>query len=155
MPEHYEVIVIGTGAGGGTLAHSLPALGKKILLLASWNEGKAKEDILGFMKRATTKGPDLIPPVLPKGQHRRGVGAGILPTQVLTRVHQIQGRAEGGRSRSCPSWFVRLLKPGKAGLLADGGQLSQCSRAVVELPVEKVKHGVHVDVLPFRGFLTR
>lgn len=30
---HYDVIVIGTGAGGGTLAHELAATGKKILIL--------------------------------------------------------------------------------------------------------------------------
>jgi choline dehydrogenase-like flavoprotein len=33
MPEHYDVIVIGTGAGGGTLAHTLAPSGKRILLL--------------------------------------------------------------------------------------------------------------------------
>jgi choline dehydrogenase-like flavoprotein len=33
MAEHYDVIVIGTGAGGGTLAHTLGASGKRILLL--------------------------------------------------------------------------------------------------------------------------
>ena len=31
--KHYDVIIIGTGAGGGTLAHSLAASGKSILLL--------------------------------------------------------------------------------------------------------------------------
>jgi phosphoserine phosphatase len=31
-------------------------------VLASWNEGNAKEDILRFTKRATTEGPDFIPP---------------------------------------------------------------------------------------------
>jgi choline dehydrogenase-like flavoprotein len=31
--EHYDVIIIGTGAGGGTLAHRLGPSGKKILLL--------------------------------------------------------------------------------------------------------------------------
>jgi choline dehydrogenase-like flavoprotein len=31
--DHYDVIIIGTGAGGGTLAHRLAASGKKILLL--------------------------------------------------------------------------------------------------------------------------
>ena len=31
--EHYDVIVIGTGAGGGTLAHKLAPSGKRILLL--------------------------------------------------------------------------------------------------------------------------
>ena len=33
MTEHYDVIIIGTGAGGGTLAHTLAASGKRILLL--------------------------------------------------------------------------------------------------------------------------
>ena len=37
MPEHYDVIVIGTGAGGGTLAHTLAASGKRILLLERGN----------------------------------------------------------------------------------------------------------------------
>jgi phosphoserine phosphatase len=30
-------------------------------VLASWNEGKAKKDILDFVKRSTTKGPDFVP----------------------------------------------------------------------------------------------
>jgi choline dehydrogenase-like flavoprotein len=33
MSEHYDVIIIGTGAGGGTLAHRLASTGKSILLL--------------------------------------------------------------------------------------------------------------------------
>ena len=33
MADHYDVIVIGTGAGGGTLAHKLASSGKRILLL--------------------------------------------------------------------------------------------------------------------------
>ncbi len=33
MPDHYDVIVIGSGAGGGTLTHALAPTGKKILLL--------------------------------------------------------------------------------------------------------------------------
>ncbi len=33
MPEHYDVIIIGSGAGGGTLAHKLAPSGKRILLL--------------------------------------------------------------------------------------------------------------------------
>lgn len=31
--QHYDLIIIGTGAGGGTLAHKLAATGKKILIL--------------------------------------------------------------------------------------------------------------------------
>ena len=33
MTEHYHVIIIGSGAGGGTLAHRLAPSGKKILIL--------------------------------------------------------------------------------------------------------------------------
>ena len=33
MSEHYDVIIIGSGAGGGTLAHTLARSGKQILLL--------------------------------------------------------------------------------------------------------------------------
>ncbi|MGB7415636.1 MAG: GMC family oxidoreductase [Thermosynechococcaceae cyanobacterium] len=33
MTEHYDVIIIGTGAGGGTLAYALADTGKRILLL--------------------------------------------------------------------------------------------------------------------------
>jgi choline dehydrogenase-like flavoprotein len=33
VPDHYDVIIIGTGAGGGTLAHRLAPSGKRILLL--------------------------------------------------------------------------------------------------------------------------
>ena len=33
MPESYDVIIIGSGAGGGTLAHALAGSGKRILLL--------------------------------------------------------------------------------------------------------------------------
>src|SRR5205809_158168 len=31
--DHYDVIIIGTGAGGGTLAHKLAPTGKRILIL--------------------------------------------------------------------------------------------------------------------------
>src|SRR5262245_32835982 len=33
MPTHYDVVIIGSGAGGGTLFHRLAPSGKKILLL--------------------------------------------------------------------------------------------------------------------------
>jgi choline dehydrogenase-like flavoprotein len=37
MADHYDVVIIGTGAGGGTLAHSLANAGKRILLLERGN----------------------------------------------------------------------------------------------------------------------
>ncbi|MEU6606417.1 GMC family oxidoreductase [Streptomyces shenzhenensis] len=49
MTDHYDVIIIGTGAGGGTLAHTLAPSGKRLLLLergdflprelANWDPG--------------------------------------------------------------------------------------------------------------------
>jgi len=33
VAEHFDVIIVGTGAGGGTLAHTLAPSGKRILLL--------------------------------------------------------------------------------------------------------------------------
>jgi choline dehydrogenase-like flavoprotein len=33
MPERYDVIIIGSGAGGGTLAHRLAPSGKQVLIL--------------------------------------------------------------------------------------------------------------------------
>ena len=33
MAEHFDVVIVGTGAGGGTLAHALAGTGKRILLL--------------------------------------------------------------------------------------------------------------------------
>ena len=37
MPERYDVIIVGSGAGGGTLAHALAPSGKRILLLERGN----------------------------------------------------------------------------------------------------------------------
>ena len=49
MAEHFDVIIVGTGAGGGTMARTLAASGKRILLLergtfltrelANWDAG--------------------------------------------------------------------------------------------------------------------
>ncbi|QUQ68865.1 GMC family oxidoreductase [Kutzneria sp. CA-103260] len=37
MAEHYDVVIVGSGAGGGTLAHTLAPSGKRILLLERGN----------------------------------------------------------------------------------------------------------------------
>jgi hypothetical protein len=52
MTENYDVIIVGTGAGGGTLAHTLAPSGKRILLLErgdflprqidNWNPNQAR-----------------------------------------------------------------------------------------------------------------
>ena len=33
MSDHYDVIIVGSGAGGGTLAHRLAPSGKRVLIL--------------------------------------------------------------------------------------------------------------------------
>ncbi len=53
MSERYDVIIIGSGAGGGTLAHRLAPSGKKILILerGDWLPREARnwrvEDVFG------------------------------------------------------------------------------------------------------------
>jgi len=37
VAENYDVIIVGSGAGGGTLAHTLASSGKRILLLERGN----------------------------------------------------------------------------------------------------------------------
>ena len=37
MKNHYDVIIIGTGTGGGTIAYKLAQSGKKILVLERGN----------------------------------------------------------------------------------------------------------------------
>jgi choline dehydrogenase-like flavoprotein len=44
MNNHYDVIIIGTGAGGGTLAHKLAPTGKKILILERGNYVPREKD---------------------------------------------------------------------------------------------------------------
>ena len=41
---HYDVIIIGTGAGGGTLAYKLAPSGKRILLLERGDYVKREKD---------------------------------------------------------------------------------------------------------------
>jgi choline dehydrogenase-like flavoprotein len=46
VTTHYDVIIIGSGAGGSTLAHHLAQSGKKILLLerGGWMTGEQEEN---------------------------------------------------------------------------------------------------------------
>jgi choline dehydrogenase-like flavoprotein len=60
--ERFDVIIIGTGAGGGTLAHALASTGKRILLLergdfvrrekANWDPRHPKTSALDVNCRA-------------------------------------------------------------------------------------------------------
>lgn len=42
MPNQYDVIIIGTGAGGGTLAFHLAQAGKRILILVGHQNGTCR-----------------------------------------------------------------------------------------------------------------
>ena len=59
--DHYDVIIIGTGAGGGTLAHRLAPSGKKILLLERGGylprelENWESEEVFGRERYVTTE----------------------------------------------------------------------------------------------------
>ena len=53
MNEHYDVIIIGTGAGGGTLAHRLAPSGKRILLLERGGYLPARARELGLRARSS------------------------------------------------------------------------------------------------------
>ena len=56
MPERYDVIIIGTGAGGGTLAHTLAPSGKRILLLERGRLPAARDGELGPRSRCSSTG---------------------------------------------------------------------------------------------------
>ena len=45
MGDHYDVIIVGSGAGGGTLAHRLAPSGKRVLILerGDWLPARARE----------------------------------------------------------------------------------------------------------------
>jgi choline dehydrogenase-like flavoprotein len=67
MDTHYDVIIIGSGAGGGTLAHRLAPSGKKILLLerGDWLPREARnwnvDDVFGanrYVSKETWYLPD-------------------------------------------------------------------------------------------------
>jgi choline dehydrogenase-like flavoprotein len=67
MPDRYDLIIIGSGAGGGTLAHRLASSGKKILILerGDWLPREARnwsvEDVFGanrYVSAETWRLPD-------------------------------------------------------------------------------------------------
>ena len=62
---YYDVIIIGTGAGGGTLAHALADSGKRVLLLERGNwlpREKENWDVRGVHQRALPRDRDVVRP---------------------------------------------------------------------------------------------
>ena len=76
MAEHFDVIVIGSGAGGGTLTHALAPTGKRILLLERGDWSSAREAELELDR-------GLGQPPLPQQRQldRRRNGKEFLPKQ--------------------------------------------------------------------------
>src|SRR4051794_26731787 len=64
MSEHYDVIIIGSGAGGGTLAHRLAPTGKRILLLERGGylprEPENWDSAEGFLKERYLSGEEWL-----------------------------------------------------------------------------------------------
>ena len=59
MTEHYDVVIIGSGAGGGTLAHRLAPSGKKVLILEAGLNGQGTyENYLERFYLAQAKVPE-------------------------------------------------------------------------------------------------
>ena len=60
MTEHYDVIIAGSGAGGGTLAHTLAPSGKRILLLERGDFLPRENPALTAMANAILVGEHLL-----------------------------------------------------------------------------------------------
>src|SRR3954469_22015606 len=102
MSDHYDVIIIGTGAGGGTLAHRLAPTGKRILLLErggylprepeNWDSAEV------FLKERYLSGEERIDPGA-KPLPERGVGdrpgrraPPAAPAVIRRRQHEVLRR---------------------------------------------------------------
>ena len=65
--NHYDVIIIGTGAGGGTLAYKLAPTGKKILILERGGYLPRKKD--NWNPRAVNPALTITANALRVGEH--------------------------------------------------------------------------------------
>ena len=128
--EHYDVIIIGTGAGGGTLAHRLAPSGKRILLLERGGylprEPENWDSQRGLRPRALRHHRDAgidkhggrvspARPVLRRRQHQ-GLRRDPLPP---ARARFRRGRALRRRLARLAHLLRRLralLRPGRAAL---------------------------------------
>ena len=83
--EHYDVIVIGTGAGGGTIVHRLAPSGRRILLL----ERGGKAEVSDLLEQSQVR-PDIRfttwEDFAIMAMVERGMGVGILPDMILRRI---------------------------------------------------------------------
>ena len=93
MAEHYDVIIVGTGAGGGTLAHTLAPSGKRILLLGAGRLPPAGEGELGA--RVCLHQGSLHLARLVEGQGRPGAPATVSTTTSAARRSSTAPRSTG------------------------------------------------------------
>ena len=144
--EHYDVIIIGTGAGGGTLAHKLAPSGKKILLLErggylprepeNWDSREIfrKERYLSdeLWLRQGRQSLQATPAVLRGRQHEVLRGDPVPPARTRLR----RGRALRRRLAG-----VADLLLGSGALLHGGGEAVPRPRAAGEDPTEPTGPG--------------
>jgi hypothetical protein len=127
MAEHYDVIIVGTGAGGGTLAHTLAGSGKNILL---WSAGtSARRWTTGIRGRCSST--EVHPPRTPVRPRRPAVPApGPLPWAgdrcagaALYRLRPDFGESARRRIPGLAAVVRRLravVHPGRAAVSGDG-----------------------------------
>jgi choline dehydrogenase-like flavoprotein len=101
---HYDVIIIGTGAGGGTLAHRLAPSGKRILLLERGGYVPREKDnwdpkVVNLEAKYHTKevwrdkdGHELHPHTNVKGSMRRAPPGNVVTLQPGTRGRSMPHR---------------------------------------------------------------
>src|SRR6266487_6364582 len=111
VTEHYDVIIVGSGAGGGTLAHTLAPTGKRILLLErgdflpremdNWNPGAVFVDGK-YISPASRKSPMPWPPAATIPSTRRAASSSTRPTVPRASASAARG-ATVTRAWSTPS----------------------------------------------------
>ena len=107
--EHYDVVIIGSGAGGGTLAHKLAPSGKRMLLLERGDYLPPRARQLGHAKRCSC-GASTRPP-------RRG----SMPTARSSRPEQ--NYYVGGNTKFYGAALFRL-RPEDFGVITHHGGIS-------------------------------
>ena len=112
--DHYDVIIIGTGAGGGTLAHRLAPSGKKILLLErggylprepeNWDsEGGLRPRAIRHHRALVRQARRRVPParpVLRRRQHQGLRGDPVPPSRARLRARSSTTAASPPPGRS-------------------------------------------------------
>ena len=167
MPDHYDVIIIGTGAGGGTLAHRLAPTGKRVLLLErggylprepeNWDSqrGLPQASATSAARSGSTRHGDGLPPapaVLRRRQHevlrrdpvppaRAGLRRGPPPRRDLARP---------GRSPTRTSSPTTPRPSGSTSSTASAARTRPSRRRSGPFPYPAVSHEPRIQQLARR-----